>query len=343
MKYSLSMKLFQRENGIWYIEFRRGKKRSLGTRNKQEAERLFRKIKREYLAGKLIQLEKAISLKDFLSEYLEWAEKNLSESSCRNIKRSFNLFLKIIGNKPLSYYRKKNIEDYKNERSKVVKPASVNIEIRTIRAAFGKAVEWEYIKKNPFAGIKEIKIQQKPLKYLNENQIQKVLLTLKKYPQVWRYIFLVTLNTGGRLGEITNLTWQDIKDGFVVFRETKNRKVRYVPISKELQKVLGEMRLQRKGNKMFPFSDKFYISKKMKKIFREAGLSEDYTFHCLRHTFASRLAMKGADLVTIKQLLGHSDIRTTMIYQHLTTEHLKRTIDLLDSFEPEQPALRLVK
>ncbi len=343
MKYSLTMRLFQRENGIWYIEFQRGKKRSLGTRNKYEAERLFKKIKREYLAGKLIQLEKSYSLKDFLPEYIKWAENNLSDSSIRNIKRSFNLFLKIIGNKPLSHYRKKDIEDYKTERIKVVRAATTNIEIRTIRAGFGKAVEWEYIQKNPFSGTKEIKTHQKPLKYLDKKKIAKVLEILEGYPSVWRYIFLIALNTGGRLSEIANLTWQDIKDGFVVFKNTKNRKVRYVPISKELQKVLDEMASKRKGTKLFPFSDKLYISKKFKKVFRESGLSEDYTFHCLRHTFASRLAMKGVDLVTIKQLLGHSDIRTTMIYNHLTTKHLKNAIEILSNFEAERSPLRLVK
>lgn len=342
MKYSLSMRLFQRKNGIWYIQINRNQKRSLGTKNKQEAERLFRKIKREYLAGKLIQLEKSYSLKNFLFEYIKWAENNLSDSSVRNIKRSFDLFLKIIGNKPLSHYRKKDIEDYKAERAKVVKPASINIEIRTIRAGFGKAVEWEYLQKNPFSGVKEIKTHQKPLKYLDKKKIAKVLETLEGYPSVWKHIFLIALNTGGRLSEIANLTWQDIKDGFVVFKNTKNRKVRYVPISKELQKVLDEMALQRKGSKLFSFSDKLYISKKFKKIFRESGLSEDYTFHCLRHTFASRLAMNGVDLVTIKQLLGHSDIRTTMIYSHLTTKHLKQAMELLGEFEFNN-GLRLIK
>ena len=342
MKYSLCMRLFQRENGVWYIELKRGKKKSLRTKNKQEAERLFRKIKREYLAGKLIQLEKTTSLKDFLKEYIDWAANTLSESSLRNIKRSFKLFLQIIGDKPLSHYRKKDLDDYKTERSKIVKPASVNIEVRTIKAAFSKAVEWEIIKKNPFAGVKEIKCQQRPLKYLDEQQIRKVLEILEEFPPVWKHIFLIALNTGGRLSEITNLTWQDIRDGFVVFRNTKNRKVRNVPISKELNNILEEMKLKRKGPsaKLFPFTDKLYISKKFKKIFRKAGLSEDYSFHCLRHTFASRLAMKGVDLVTIKQLLGHSDIRTTMIYQHLTTEHLKRAVDMLGEFE--QPILRVL-
>ena len=63
---------------------------------------------------------------------------------------------------------------------------------------------------------------------------------------------------------------------------------------------------------------------------KQLGFGDVTKIHSLRHTFASHLVMKGVDLATIKQLMGHADIETTMIYSHLTEEHVDRAVDRLD-------------
>ena len=62
---------------------------------------------------------------------------------------------------------------------------------------------------------------------------------------------------------------------------------------------------------------------------RIAGLSNEYHFHTLRHSFASSLVQKGVSIFYISKLLGHADIKTTMIYSHLNTEDLKNAIEKL--------------
>lgn len=89
------MKLFKRSNGYWYIRFSRGKERSLRTKDKKLAQRLFKEIQKEALKGKLISLEKQerVTLKDFFDEYLSWAKNHKAEST---IERDYFAFKKFM-------------------------------------------------------------------------------------------------------------------------------------------------------------------------------------------------------------------------------------------------------
>ena len=71
---------------------------------------------------------------------------------------------------------------------------------------------------------------------------------------------------------------------------------------------------------------------------QQAGL-EDFTFHDLRHTFASRLVMAGVDLPTVKELLGHKSIAMTLRYTHLSTDHKQRAVSVLEQFGGKVPAI----
>ena len=65
-------------------------------------------------------------------------------------------------------------------------------------------------------------------------------------------------------------------------------------------------------------------------VAKKCGFPDVTKIHTLRHTFASRLVMKGVDLPTVQKLMGHSDIQTTMIYSHLAQDHLSDAINKLD-------------
>ena len=72
-----------------------------------------------------------------------------------------------------------------------------------------------------------------------------------------------------------------------------------------------------------------FISKQFKKIIRKANLCDDIHFHTLRHSFASILVHRGVSLYVVKELLGHEDIKTTQVYNHLTQVSLSNTVSLL--------------
>jgi integrase len=65
----------------------------------------------------------------------------------------------------------------------------------------------------------------------------------------------------------------------------------------------------------------------------------DFTFHDLRHTFASRLVMAGVDLPTVKELMGHKSIAMTLRYTHLSTDHKQRAVRVLEQFDGKVPAI----
>ena len=66
------------------------------------------------------------------------------------------------------------------------------------------------------------------------------------------------------------------------------------------------------------------------RVAKKCGFPDVTKIHSLRHTFASHLVMKGVDLPTVKKLMGHADISTTMIYSHLSADHLVNAVDKLD-------------
>jgi hypothetical protein len=118
----------------------------------------------------------------------------------------------------------------------------------------------------------------------------------------------------------------DLQRGFISLRRTKSGKSRAVPINDLARTVLDAMQVQERKQKkdrgaLFRGITPAQLSMKSIRACRDAGV-EDFSLHDLRHSYASWLRMKGADLLDIKDLLGHSDLRLTAQYAHLSQAHL---------------------
>lgn len=311
--------LYKRGN-IWWFSIRRDGERvqkSLHTSIKEEALARFKKIKEDLLLGisPALLTQKQVSFFDLLNKYEEFVEKNKSKTTVRREKGILRKFKNYFGNCPASSISQQKIEDYLKEQK--VSNASLNREIAVLKYMFKKAVEWGYLKENPAEKIKKLKIQEKKVRYFTDKEIKKILASCD---DEWKNIFLFFLYTGLRLSEFVNLSWNDIdfKKGLIAVQRTKSYKARYIPLSKEVKKILKKW----KGREKPCLFTANYITHKVKKICKQAGIS-DVSPHVLRHTFASRLVMNGVPLRVVKELLGHSDIKTTMVYSHLAPDYMK--------------------
>lgn len=205
---------------------------------------------------------------------------------------------------------------------------------RTLKAAFNKAIDWGYIKENPFIKVKLAKRQQVSPSYINKEQLH--LICQQIDVDVIRDIVVVGFYTGMRLNELVQLTCRNVNlttkiitvgdEDFV----TKSRKQRQIPICNEAFEVLSKRVpkvhvINNQRSYLFCKSDGFpftsdYFSKRFKSACKAAAIDKAIHFHSLRHSFASNLAQRGVSLYVIKDLLGHSSISTTEIYAHLNMD-----------------------
>jgi len=149
---------------------------------------------------------------------------------------------------------------------------------------------------------------------------------------------LLLMNTGMRRGEMFNLRWQDVdfvnKRITVIGNTSKTGQTRYIPLNVEAFNVLQMWSKQTQRETGFVFIGKngsrfTNIDKAWKVLLREAKIN-DFRLHDLRHHFASRLVSAGIDLNSVRELLGHSDIKMTLRYAHLAPGRLIDAVAVLN-------------
>lgn len=324
----MNMRLFKRSNGIWYVEVKRGKWRSLKTKDEREAKVRFNALEREILKGRLLILDKtpSVNLFDFLQEYQDWVSSNMADTTYETLTQITPKFRDAVTNKQLSSITTRDMDSFveycRNRRNK---PATINIAIRTMKASFTKAVEWKYLKESPFRGYSQLKYHKGRPKFIDDPDLIENVFHIIGDNRKYRLIFAFYVYTGARRSEIARLEWEDIKKDEIIFRERKNYEQLSVPIIGRLAEIL--CRYERGTGKIFNITPE-QIGKQIKKYLKKAGIGH-LRPHDLRHTFASHLLMNGVDLKTVQELLGHESIQTTQIYAHLTKGHLKEEIKKL--------------
>ena len=201
-----------------------------------------------------------------------------------------------------------------------------------------KAVDWEYIDDNPAWGVKQRREEVPEFEYLTAHEMDRL---LEACPAHLQPIVIVALYTGMRRGEILNLEWKDVNldvgdRGLITIRKSKNHDTRYIPMNSLVSETLMKHPKRIVGGKVSDhvFSNRDGAAVKsirngFEAAVRRARINKHIRFHDLRHTFASHLVMRGVDLRTVAKLLGHRDIRVTMRYAHLGSDHLQAAVDVL--------------
>jgi integrase len=229
------------------------------------------------------------------------------------------------------------IEKYKLKRLNEGKmPATVNRELSVLKRAFNVAISWSMTDENPVQRVKFLRQPEPRERILTKDEEMRLFEACTEH---LRPIVLTALRTGMRKAEIANLQWSqvDLKNGELEVIKTKSGKKRIIPINEDLYQMLRLLR-EKKDNSEFVFQyvDQKTGKRKHLRFFRRSFENacrraniKGFTFHDLRHTFASRLVRSGVDLITIKDLLGHYSVKTTERYTHSNREQKRKAVEIL--------------
>jgi len=286
---------------------------------------------------------KAIALQNFVDEYLAFVEKNRAPKTYEGVKLVCKYLLSYFSPlRSIETIKLKDAEDFL-ESIKATAPKGIYTYHRTVRAMWNKGIQWNYLlRENPFEKIKLKKRQRISPAFVTEDQLEEIINNTDN--EIVRDVIVTAFYTGCRLGELINLTWQDVnlKDNLLTIGnasyQTKSRKQRVVPFHAKVKEILIKRFpkiIKREKHYVFCKSNGYgftgdYFSRRFKRACRKAGMNEELHFHCLRHSFASSLVQKGVSLYSIKELLGHSSIACTEIYSHLSLESLREAISKFD-------------
>jgi integrase len=213
-------------------------------------------------------------------------------------------------------------------------PATVNRHLSALSKIFSLAEDAELVDSNPCKRVRKFQLDNQRMRVLSSDEEVRLFSELEKNKLVAQ-IVQTALHTGMRRGEIFNLKWFDVdfSRGLIQVRVSKSNKKRLVPMNETVRQLLNK--LEKMSEFVFPSPKTNKRLNQIKTSFRKAveraGL-EDFRFHDLRHTAASRMAEAGASPFTLMKILGHSDIRMTSRYTHATDLAIRNAVANLDDF-----------
>ena len=231
----------------------------------------------------------------------------------------------------VSAIRRVDIQRYITKRCAEVSPYSVQKEINSLKHLLRLAIEWEIIPFSPPQGVKCPKVPAGRVRYLHQNEF---LYLLQLCPDWLRPLVVLAVTTGMRRSEILSIRWIDVdaQNRRILLSQTKNGDGRIVYLNDTALAAISSLATP---NARKPLAKLFhnFSGEKVSVAFARAckrGAILDFRFHDLRHTAASWLRMKGADIHTVAQLLGHKDLRMAARYQHLSPAFLGEAVARLD-------------
>lgn len=310
----------------------------------------------------------APTLRDFLSDtYHPWFKAHYKghEANQQSLEHNFSALL----DHRLGDIEQRDLEAVRVAwLGKGNSETSANRKMAAIRGVFSRAVEWGYLSAHPMTKLKQLKTDtQGRVRFLSTDEEGRLRAALDaRQEQIraerdsanrWRIdrkkelladlravafadhlkpLVLLSLNTGVRRGELFDLTWQDVdlnnKVLTVVGKTSKSRQTRHIPLNREAVATLTEWKKQGEAiGYVFPgrVGERLDNVRKSWAGVMKAAKVTGFTWHDMRHTFASKLVMAGVPLNTVRELLGHADIKMTLRYAHLAPDSKAAAVELI--------------
>jgi len=302
-------------------------------------------------------------------DYAAWARSSQKAygQNLNRLKTAFKTLLKKSLDKitalDVERWRAKEVE-------RGLSNQTINRDIASIKACFNRAVDWGILPANPLAKVRKARVDDcLKVRYLSEAEEARLRTAIEEREERrraerdtanrWRAergyvllpslrdavftdhvkpLILLSINTGCRRGELFDLTWSNVNLDRRILTVTgataKSRRTRHIPLNREATSVLLNWRAQSEDTSGLVFvneqGERFdRANSSWRRLLAQAQITE-FRWHDMRHHFASRLAMGGVDLNTIRELLGHSDYTMTLRYAHLAPEFKLKAVEVLD-------------
>ncbi len=283
-----------------------------------------------------------MTFENFCALYLEHQRTYNRPSSVESCHTTLRILQRYYGDDlEVAELRPQHLHAFVAERRKTVEPVTVNKDLRVFKALLNWAVEVGYLGEMPFK-VKMLRAPKKrELTPLSRTDIRKLISKAKGYQKILIHLGAVT---GMRLGEMLSLRWEDIDfEGGLVTVQSENAKShqqRSIPLGEKSLLLLREYRLRCPFNAdsdlVFANRDgcrhlRSNVSRRLKKAWQDAGLYQEGvpTSHGLRHAAASSMLAAGADIESVREVLGRSTVLTTQLYCHSSDEQKRKAVGSL--------------
>jgi excisionase family DNA binding protein len=331
----------------WYVDYLRQGKRVRevvkGARDRADALAFLQKKISETFAGNPRSSGQPLRFNAFADMYVTkyaQVEKRSWKTDKAYIENSMKPFFRdayLADIKPL------DVQELVQARlAEGVTKATVNRGLQILKRMFNVAADWGYSSENPVTKVRLFSEKgNKKERILTADEERALMETCSEH---LRPIVIMALNSGMRRGEILKLKWAavDFDKRIVRVEETKSGEPRKVDMNRTAFELLTRQRILNPAGECVwtnPDTGKAYVEvgKAFRAACRRAGI-KGLRFHDLRHTFASRLIEAGADIITVRDLLGHSSVKLTERYTHSSGEQKRRAVDLLVERNAEIPS-----
>lgn len=316
--------------GMKYADYRlsgRRRRLSLRTKNNQVAVLKAAKLVEEYENGNSPQTP----FLGFLEKYRGYILVNLSRNS---IKLFEYAVAKLTAFKPVKYISEITpscLEDFKASlKESRLSAVSVNNILAMIKSMMYYAERQKLLPARPWKIVKKLRAPKGRVEFHSQSELETILKNCRG--KRWRLVVLLGARAGLRAGEINALKWRDVdlerKQIYIAPAKTEN--FRFIPLSKDLYNALKAVKERAADDFVI---GALHAAQTVTLCAAYCYWTKDLGLHChlhkLRHTFASHLAQAGVDLYRIAKLLGHTSVRMTEIYAHLSPSDLPGAVEKL--------------
>lgn len=337
---------FPRGSGVWWINYydQDHKRHREKVGDKKDALDAYHLRKTEIRLGRFFPPRRdSIRFGELVTEALAEKEGRLTPRSYQGEKERADRLKSGRSDIPAGSVTPAKIEEWLGDLRKTgISGSTLNRYRTTLSGIFTYAVRSGRLASNPVRQVRRFKENEHRIRYLTEDEEKGLRKAIRKSCRQREPELDLALNTGMRRGEQFSLTWDavDLIGGRLTVRGKTGR--RFIPINGAAKAALERLHARSNGSAYVCPETKSPWQRDWRRWFEsavDAAKIENFRWHDLRHTFASRLVMAGVDIRTVQELMGHRSIVMTMRYSHLAPSHLQEAVSRLEWASKQPPAL----